>query len=574
MGLNFIGLGVLGYLLAEFYLLLIKPLQVFKEQLRNYQADDFSGKIKFNYAGPTQFLQEGFYHFKEKIEGLNNALKKAEEYRTEFASIVSHEMRTPLTSIAGYAKLLAAGDAGEVTSTQKEFLCIIDKNAERLTELISDFLDIERMDTVQVQLDLRAHDLHSIIKDCCDTLRVMSQEKGLDLRITGLKTPLCIVGDRHRLVQIFMNLISNAIKYTKSGFVEIGVSQSDYKIIVTVKDSGIGISPEDQAQLFQKYYRASSGLSATEDGFGLGLLIVKKLLLAHGGSISVESCLGKGSSFTVHLPLSKEVLEGVRDLGTKASQKMIWIMDPNEEDLKVMVDWIRVAIHEKEIPPVTLSSFSSLESLPKVNHHSEAPALLVVDFKDPNANSFVISDLYEKLHESIPVLVVSNGVDASTAFAEGASAWLTKPLEKRSFVSSIKELLVRTTWKILVADSNTDLRILVKRALEQKGLKVDDVDRGNDVLGRVVKEHYDLLLLDMHLKDVPGMELMKIIQRSPRLRGVPIFMMAMEDQKIPSRPELKKMGVSQFLPKQRGLNFVVESIFKHLEDKKFIDQPN
>ncbi|MBI4925970.1 MAG: response regulator [Bdellovibrio sp.] len=570
MGLNFIGLGVLGYLLAEFYLLLIKPLQIFKNQLREYQINEFTGKLSFNLTGPLLFLQEGFNRLIEKIEELMSRVQKFEESNIEFASLVSHELRTPLTSISGYAKLLISGDAGPVTDTQSEFLKIIDKNSERLTGLINDFLDIERMESGQVHLDVKANNLQLIIQDCFQSLRVIAQEKGLDLKIKNLDKSVFVVGDKQRLEQIFLNLLNNAIKYTHSGFVEVEISQSDFTAEIKITDSGVGISEDDQEQLFKKYFRGAS----SEQGFGLGLIIVKKLLHAHGGSILVQSELGKGSTFTVSLPLSKQTAQDavIRGVHGILKEKYIWIVDSDESDLKNMQSWLSEASNCKELPPIKIKTFANISCVPKIETDNEGPSLLIIDLTKSVGESFVVSELFDKLNA--PVLIMSANLDDSIIFSVGASAWLAKPLDKDKFLVSIKDLLIRTSWKVLIADSNTDLRILVKRALEHKGLIVDDVDRGNAVLNRLVQEHYDLLLLDLDLKDVSGLELIKILQRSQKLKQVPIFMMAMEDRQVLPDQAFKKLGVSQFIPKQRGLGFVVDSVSQHFEDRKIIEQPD
>ncbi len=576
-GISFILIGISSYVLAEFYLSIIRPMRILIGEIRDYFINDCTGRIPVALGSEAGKIAESFNQLAEKIDSYKTEVKKLEEVRAEFASTVSHELRTPLTSIGGYVKLLAAGDAGPVAETQKEFLNIIDLNVERLTQLINDFLDVERMESGKMQLNLKSHDLSAVLKECFDTLQVMAKKKNLNFNLRGTAETVFVTGDRHRLIQIFMNLMSNAIKYTEHGFITVETEKLDYAVVVRVKDSGIGLTKDDESHLFQKFYRAKSKLENSEVGSGLGLLIVKKLLEAHGGSISVKSELGSGSTFAVTLPLASEEIS----IGTPVVQptlvpetRALWIVDSDLSVSQEMQNWISDIYEGDSLNKIKIHHYSQLKDIPDIRSHAEAPGLVILDPSSLQGDFFSISEIRQKLHETVPVLIVSSKVDATIAFAEGAAAWVSKPIDKRQFITSVKDLMGRTEWKVLLADSNTDLRILVKRGLEQRGLKVDDVDRGNLVLSRVEQEHYDLVLIDMHLHDVAGLELMKIIHTSSRLKDVPIFMMSLAEQDIPLESDLNQWGVTQFIAKYKGLGFVVDRVCQYLEDRKLIEQPN
>ena len=247
----------------------------------------------------------------EKIEGMVDDLRKLDQLKTEFISTVSHELRTPLTSIGGYAKLLAGGEAGEVTETQKEFLYIIDTNVVRLTHLINDILDIEKIEVGKMQIVREPQELGPVLKECRDTFGHPGGAKGPRTAVQGARRSAADHGgDRSRLVQVFMNLLSNAIKYTDKGFVELIAETNDFAVTVKVRDSGVGLSPDEREKVFQKFYRTPSGLHSAEGGSGLGLAIVRGLVEAHGGTVTVDSATGQGTTFTVTFPATKQHRRG------------------------------------------------------------------------------------------------------------------------------------------------------------------------------------------------------------------------------------------------------------------------
>jgi CheY-like chemotaxis protein len=169
---------------------------------------------------------------------------------------------------------------------------------------------------------------------------------------------------------------------------------------------------------------------------------------------------------------------------------------------------------------------------------------------------------------------VSSDVDTGLAFAEGASAILTKPIGEHEFRIAVKDLLITKGWRVLIVDSNTDFRILLKHELEQKGIHVDDLDHGNLVFGRIHQEYYDLILVDMDLPDVSGSELIKAIRRQSEFEKQTVFLIAEDYNRISGRADLASLGINRFLGKQEGISGVTQSIVHYLEEKNQIDSDN
>ena len=228
--------------------------------------------------------------------------KKTSGDKVDLLSTLSHEVRTPLTSIGDYIKLLLQEETGLLSETQKNYLSIVDRNVDRLTQLINEILDYQVMESGKIPITKRILFLEPLLKECCDTFEIMASQKGLDLVFTVSDELRPVFGDRARLIQIFMNLISNAIKFTQTGSVKVEVSDSRSGILVTIKDTGVGLSESERKKLFKKFFRADSGLAIPAGGTGLGLVITQGLVRSHGGKISVKSEKGKGTTFSVVLP--------------------------------------------------------------------------------------------------------------------------------------------------------------------------------------------------------------------------------------------------------------------------------
>jgi PAS domain S-box-containing protein len=234
--------------------------------------------------------------------------KALDRMKDEFVGTVSHELRTPLTAIKGFIELVLDGDAGPIPETQREFLEVAARNADRLGSLINDILDVSRIESERLEIRIEPTDLAVVLEDVMSTFRIMAYNKGLTLRQEVAQLPK-VLGDASRLVQVFSNLVSNAIKYTPKGEVGISAVAISAGVEVVVHDSGIGLTQEEQGQLFTKFFRGRNPVVADSSGTGLGLVIAKAIVEKHGGTIDVESQLGEGTRFRVILPVAQSTAD-------------------------------------------------------------------------------------------------------------------------------------------------------------------------------------------------------------------------------------------------------------------------
>ncbi|HYG60182.1 MAG TPA: ATP-binding protein [Symbiobacteriaceae bacterium] len=230
-------------------------------------------------------------------------LAKLDRLKSEFVNTVSHELRTPLTSIMGYLSLVMNEQVGRLEPQQKEFLAVVKRNTDRLSNLINDLLDVQRIEAGRMPLQCKPVQLSDVVSHVAETFRVQAEQKGLQFQVEVDPNMPLISADPDRLTQIAANLVSNAVKYTKEGRVRVRVAQSDTSVCLMVEDTGVGIALADQKRIFEKFFRAENKYAREAGGTGLGLSIVKMLVEEHGGHIKVESETGKGSKFTVSFPL-------------------------------------------------------------------------------------------------------------------------------------------------------------------------------------------------------------------------------------------------------------------------------
>ena len=273
-------------------------------------ADDQTGLSAID-IGAADYLVKGpsigsmlgrtlLYAIERKKVG--HKLKEAMEAKADLVNMVSHDLRIPLTAIKEGIDIVLVGEAGKVNDEQKEFLDLAKRNVERLTRLITDFLDYQKIEADRQQFNIQKNDINELMKDVHKTMEPVARQKGLDFRIDleeGLsKTEF----DYDGITRVVTNLVSNALKFTAEGSICLRTRKDENTIVVAVSDTGCGISKDDLGKLFQKYGQIKSAKVKDIEGTGLGLAISKLIVEHHRGKIWAESQPGKGSTFFFYLP--------------------------------------------------------------------------------------------------------------------------------------------------------------------------------------------------------------------------------------------------------------------------------
>lgn len=249
-------------------------------------------------------------HLEELVAARTRELAAAKEHaeaadrlKSAFLATMSHELRTPLNTIIGFTTLVLMGRAGPLTDTQARQLGLVGDAADHLLELINEVLDLSKIEAGQLEIEHAPFDLPSLVGGVGALIAPQAQKKGLGLETSVAPEVGTVVSDRHRVEQVLLNLLSNAVKFTDRGTVRIECIRAGDRVVTSVADTGVGIAPDDLGRLFQPFLQLDSSLSRRHQGTGLGLAISRRIVELLGGEISARSEPGRGSTFTVSLPL-------------------------------------------------------------------------------------------------------------------------------------------------------------------------------------------------------------------------------------------------------------------------------
>jgi signal transduction histidine kinase len=245
-----------------------------------------------------------------ELNEANTKLRELAELKEEFLALTTHDLRSPLTVISGVISFFTSGRLGELSPEQKNMVAMMERNAQSLIELVNDLLDASKLESGTMRLDITSINLRGLIDELRETMEPLAREKEITLEEKLPQDLPLVEADRTKLRRILVNLLSNALKFTrKGGLVQIRAEPLDGHILISVADTGVGIAQEDVARLFDKYEQARSRATRGEKGTGLGLYITKQLVELHGGKIKVDSTPGHGSTFSFTLPAAKRSLE-------------------------------------------------------------------------------------------------------------------------------------------------------------------------------------------------------------------------------------------------------------------------
>lgn len=300
-----LALSVAGVLTNKFAASVTKPILEISHKLEGI----YDEKIDFNFPhyqyDELNIIARTTTDMSKSVQDYIRKLEKEKTIRQEFFSNASHELKTPLTAIRGYAELLQSGMASD-TQMQKEFLGRIHSEVEEMTSLINDILMISRLETKELMPTKEMLCVKSVAEEVKKTLKPLADENNVSLEIHCCDE--FVYMDRSHLQGILSNLMGNAVKYNRpGGFVQTDITMDSTSLSIRVEDSGIGIAKEDQKRIFERFYRVDKGRSKRVAGTGLGLSIVKHVTEFYGGCVSVESQLGVGSTFLVQLPAASLV---------------------------------------------------------------------------------------------------------------------------------------------------------------------------------------------------------------------------------------------------------------------------
>lgn len=506
--------------------------------------------------------------------------KKVDQMKTDFVSNVSHELRTPLTSIKGAVELVLGGSEGEIHGSAKELLEIARNNTIRLIKLISNLLDISKIESGKIEMEIKPCDVLELIQETLKEIKPVTDKKNLSLTLVDKVKNHQIHCDKDRIKQVIINLITNAAKFTtEKASIQVSLEENEKEIKISVIDTGMGISQENIKKLFERFQQVDSSSTRKQGGTGLGLSISKSIVEAHKGKIWVESELNKGStfSFTIlkgkeELPVAAVVKAGISaqpvDSKHLYSVKRILVVD-DEEDLARV---IRGHLEKKGYEVIVANS--GLDAVKKAVELK--PQLITLDILMPNMDGYSVAEILKQNPKTkdIPIVVVSVLFEKERGYKLGVSDYITKPFEPEQLYDSIKKIENQMSKdmqkkKVLIVDDDPDIVAVLSMSMHEKDYFVLNAYDGLQAISLTKKEKPDIVVLDLMLPEIDGFEVIKALKEDPETKDIPILVVTART--IEDRIKAIKMGVEEYLIKPFTLRTLFEELDKILkteEEKK------
>jgi PAS domain S-box-containing protein len=449
--------------------------------------------------------------------------------KDEFVSTVSHELRTPLTSIRGALGLLSAGLLGDMSPKAAELLRIAVANTDRLVRLINDILDLERMESGRSVLQIRALDIGDLARQAVETMQSMAQDAGIRLECVA---PSCSSeADADRIVQVFTNLLSNAIKFSPSGSrVSLTLEPRDSEVFITVEDEGRGV-PEDKLEsIFDRFQQVDASDSRQKGGTGLGLAICRTILQQHGGRIWAERNLARGTTFRILMPRTQDHagLEpsppATGDLFA-ALEETVLVCDDDPASRAL------VRHHLQQHGYQVIEAARGEEAISLARQRSFSAILL--DLNMPGLNGWeTLNQLKnDPATAGIPVVILS--VSGSTPNADGSeiSGWIQKPINEHALLTSLGNALHDGPGisQVLVVEADEHLAGAIGSSFERAGLRVSHASTRTQAIQSCQRLRPDLMVLDISLPDVDGMQIVAWLRQHYELHKVPLVVYSGRD---------------------------------------------
>ncbi len=510
------------------------------------------------------------------LQAAKQEAERASRVKSEFLANMSHELRTPMNSIMGFTQRLLRKLGATLPDRELDALRTVDRNAKHLLELINGILDLSKIEAGKMETQRSRFDLAAVIREVVEQTAPLIDGKPVTVQLDLPEGPLNFDGDRVMLRQIVLNLLSNGIKYTDAGTVTIAAHEADDDRMgrvarIAVRDTGIGIKPEDQHRIFQPFTQLDGSPSRKVGGTGLGLVITTQFVRMHGGRIDVHSQNGQGSEFTVLLPVQYErpIPEPDETRAVETQPKTRLAKQPPSPSAvpttrKPKGDGITILCVDDEPDTLKYLQLTFEDAGYRVvaaNNHdraietakAECPDLVCLDLCMPEKDGYdvMISLVADTELASVPIVIVSVSADDARKLATAARCYLTKPVASQDLLATVRRILAPDVNSALIIEDDPDTTKLFATTLGEHGLDVRTAGNGREGLERLAESVPSVIVLDLMMPVMDGFVFLEHVQLNPAWNQIPVIILSAKTLEPEEVARLSRVA-SFILTKGRG----------------------
>ncbi|MGE5401828.1 MAG: ATP-binding protein [Ignavibacteriales bacterium] len=501
-------------------------------------------------------------------------LKRMNDVKVRFLSNMSHEFKTPLNSILALSRLLLDQIDGELNDEQKKQIVFIKKSAEDLSELVSDLLDIAKVESGKITVKPVEFAVSDVFAALRGMMRPLLVNSNVNLIFEEPKEISLIYNDEGKISQVLRNFISNALKFTLKGEVRVSAALSEDKknIIFSVADTGIGIAYSDQEIIFEEFGQVDSELQKKAKGTGLGLPLSKRLAELLRGTVHVESNLGMGSVFYASFPIQYEsddvhIEKTVTGTESIEEEKTVLVIGDNEATVLTYGNYL-MGTGFKVVPAKNLEEASKFLKIRK-------PFAIILDILLSGEDTWkLLTELKSNVNtHHIPVFVASVFDEQKQGFALGADDYCVKPVEREWLLRKLQGLSkVRQIERILIIDDEEISRYILKEILPQNQYQIIEASNGSTGIQKAIEYKPDLIFLDIIMPDQTGFEVLGKLKANSVTKDIPVIISTSKDITEEERGMLNQSASAilskQSLSRSKVSSEIKEALIKAVKERK------